>query len=450
MKYRKLYGAKGLAYSRFFRETLSSLEEENTMENERKDIKYQIQHGYKLQTLMHKVNKETLKEQHDKQQNNKASGVDKVTKEQYNENLNSNLDNLLERMKKFSYKPQPARRTYIPKLNGKLRPLGIPAYEDKLVQGAMAEVLNEVYENIFLDCSYGFRPKRNCHQVVKFINQTIMIHKVNYIVDADIKGFFDNVNHNWLIKFLEHDIADKNFIRYIKRFLKSGIIEEMKYYETDKGTPQGGLISPILANVYLHYVLDLWFEKFIKPKCKGEVYLARYADDFLVMFQYENEARSFLNALYKRFETFGLEVEPIKTRILPFGRYKGNKDNFDFLGFTFYNGKTRKGKYRVVVKTSKKKLKQKKENAKKWLHDSMHSSIKDTLERLKLKMIGHYRYYGVNGNYNDLLKFYKYVKYAYYRVLKKRGQKQPIPYDRYLFYWDFIGVPGPRICVNIW
>lgn len=450
MKYRKLYGAKGLAYSRFFRETLSSLEEENTMENERKDIKYQIQHGYKLQTLMHKVNKETLKEQHDKQQNNKASGVDKVTKEQYNENLNSNLDNLLEKMKKFSYKPQPARRTYIPKLNGKLRPLGIPAYEDKLVQGAMAEVLNEVYENIFLDCSYGFRPKRNCHQVVKFINQTIMIHKVNYIVDADIKGFFDNVNHNWLIKFLEHDIADKNFIRYIKRFLKSGIIEEMKYYETDKGTPQGGLISPILANVYLHYVLDLWFEKFIKPKCKGEVYLARYADDFLVMFQYENEARSFLNALYKRFETFGLEVEPIKTRILPFGRYKGNKDNFDFLGFTFYNGKTRKGKYRVVVKTSKKKLKQKKENAKKWLHDNMHSSIKDTLERLKLKLIGHYRYYGVNGNYNDLLKFYKYVKNAYYRVLKKRGQKQPIPYDRYLFYWYFIGVPEPRICVNIW
>lgn len=450
MKYRKLYGAKGLAYSRFFRETLSSLEEENTMENERKDIKYQIQHGYKLQTLMHKVNKDTLKEQHDKQQNNKASGVDKVTKEQYNENLNSNLDDLLERMKKFSYKPQPARRTYIPKLNGKLRPLGIPAYEDKLVQGAMAEVLNEVYENIFLDCSYGFRPKRNCHQVVKFINQTIMIHKVNYIVDADIKGFFDNVNHNWLIKFLEHDIADKNFIRYIKRFLKSGIIEEMKYYETDKGTPQGGLISPILANVYLHYVLDLWFEKFIKPKCKGEVYLARYADDFLVMFQYENEARSFLNALYKRFKTFGLEVEPIKTRILPFGRYKGNKDNFDFLGFTFYNGKTRKGKYRVVVKTSKKKLKQKKENAKKWLHDNMHSSVKDTLERLKLKLIGHYRYYGVNGNYNDLLKFYKYVKYAYYRVLKKRGQKQPIPYDRYLFYWYFIGVPEPRICVNIW
>lgn len=446
----KVYGAKGLAYSCFFSETLSSLEEGNTMGNERKDIKYQIQQGYKLQTLMHKVNKETLAEQHRKQQHNKASGVDKVTKEQYGQHLDENLDNLLDRMKAFSYKPQPARRTYIPKSNGKMRPLGIPAYEDKLVQGAMADVLNEIYENIFLDCSYGFRPKRNCHQVVKFINQTIMTRKINYIVDADIKGFFDNVNHKWLIKFLEHDIADKNFIRYIKRFLKSGIIEEMKYYETDKGTPQGGLISPVLANVYLHYVLDLWFEKFIKPKCKGEVYLVRYADDFLVMFQYEEEAKSFLEVLYKRFEKFGLEVESTKTRILPFGRFKGNKDNFDFLGFTFYNGMTRTGKYRVVIKTAKKKLKQKKENAKKWLHDNMHGSIRDILERIKLKVIGHYRYYGVNGNYLDLLKFYKYVKYAYYRVLKKRGQKHPIPYSRYLFYWELIGVPEPRICINIW
>lgn len=420
------------------------------MENERKDIKYQIQHGYKLQTLMHKVNKETLKEQHEKQQNNKASGVDKVTKEQYNANLEENIDNLLDRMKKFSYKPLPARRTYIPKANGKMRPLGIPSYEDKLVQGAMADVLIEIYENIFLDCSYGFRPKRNCHQVVRYINQTIMTHRVNYIVDADIKGFFDNVNHDWLIKFLEHDIADKNFIRYVKRFLKSGIIEEMKYYETDKGTPQGGLISPVLANVYLHYVLDLWFEKYIKPRCKGEVYLVRYADDFLVMFQYEEEAKSFLEVLRERFETFGLEVEPTKTRILPFGRWKGNKDNFDFLGFTFYNGKTRTNKYRVVVKTSKKKLKQKKENAKKWLHDKMHGNIRDILEKIKLKLIGHYNYYGVNGNYDDLLKFYKYVKYAYYSVLRKRGQKHPIPKSRYLFYWDLIGIPKPRICVNIW
>ena len=200
------------------------------MANERKDISYQIEHGYKLQTLMHKVNKETLKEQHRKQIKNKASGIDNVTKEKYDEDLDNNIDKLLIKMKTFSYVPQPVRRTYIPKANGKLRPLGISAYEDKLVQGAMAEVLNEIYENIFLDCSYGFRPNRSCHDVVRYINQTIMTKKVNYIVEADIKGFFDNVNHDWLMKFLGETIEDKNFLRYIKRFLISGYMEDMKYY----------------------------------------------------------------------------------------------------------------------------------------------------------------------------------------------------------------------------
>lgn len=169
--------------------------------------------------------------------------------------------------------------------------MGIPAYEDRLVQGCMAYVLNEIYETKFLECSYGFRPNRNCHQAIREINQTIMTKKVNYILDADIKSFFDNVDHTWLMEFLKHDIEDKNFLRYISRFLKSGVIENLKYYESDKGTPQGGLISPVLANVYLHYVLDLWFEKGIKPKLKGEAYLVRYCDDFIIMFQYENEAQ---------------------------------------------------------------------------------------------------------------------------------------------------------------
>lgn len=420
------------------------------MEKESKDIKSQLQLGYKLQTLMHKVNKETLKIQHNKQQKNKAVGIDKITKEEYNENLEENIENLLTRMKRFSYKPQPVRRTYIPKANGKQRPLGIPAYEDKLVQGAMANILNEIYENIFLENSYGFRPRRNCHQVVKYINDTIMFKQVNYIVDADIKGFFDNVNHEWLMKFLEHDIADKNFLRYIKRFLISGYMEDMKYYETDKGTPQGGLISPILANVYLHFVLDLWVEKYIKPRCKGKVYLIRYADDFLVMFQYENEAKWFLNALKERMEKFGLELEPTKTRIIPFGRLKGTKENFDFLGFTFHNGISRKGKYRIVVKSSKKKMKQKRENVKKWLCDNMHEDITETLEKIKTKILGHYNYYGVSGNIKEMHKFYWYVKITYFRTLQRRGQKHPIPYERYASYWDAIKIPLPRICVNIW
>lgn len=420
------------------------------MTNERKDISYQIEHEYKLQTLMHKVNKETLKEQHRKQIKNKASGIDNVTKEKYDEDLDNNLDKLLTNMKTFSYVPQPVRRTYIPKANGKLRPLGIPAYEDRLVQGTMAEVLNEIYENIFLDCSYGFRPNRNCHDVVRYINQTIMTKKVNYIVEADIKGFFDNVNHEWLMKFLREIIQDKNFLRYIKRFLKSGYMENMQYYETDKGTPQGGLISPILANVYLHYVLDLWVEKFIKPRCKGEIYYVRYADDFIVMFQSEYEAKHFLKALERRFNKFDLELEPTKTRILPFGRFKGTKESFDFLGFTFYNGKTTTGKYRPIVKTSKKKIKQKRENVKKWLHDKMHEPIAMVGESLKRKVLGHYAYYGINGNYKALVLYYKYIKYTWYRVLRKRGQKNKIKYLDYLRIWQWIRIPEPRVCVDIW
>ena len=420
------------------------------MENERKDIKYQIEHGYKVQTLMHKVNEETLKEQHRKQLKNKASGIDGITKEEYDKDLDNNLSSLIGRMKTFSYKPLPVRRTYIPKTNGKLRPLGIPSYEDKLVQGEMADILNNIYENIFLDCSYGFRPNRNSHDVIKYINQTIMMKKVNYIVEADIKGFFDNVNHEWLMKFLEETIGDKNFLRYIKRFLIAGYMEDMKYYETDKGTPQGGLISPILANVYLHYVLDLWIDKFINPRCKGKIYYVRYADDFIVMFQYENEAKYFLEALEKRLNKFNLELEKSKTRILPFGRFKGNKDNFDFLGFTFYNGKTTTGKYRPIIKSSKKKLKQKKQNVKKWLCEKMHAPILEVGETLKKKIIGHYTYYGISGNYMAILGFYKYIKYTWFNTLKKRGQKNKIKYQDFLRIWNWLKIPEPRLYVNIW
>lgn len=420
------------------------------MGTERKEISYQLSKGYKLQTLMHNVNKETLIKQHEKQQSGKATGIDAVTKEEYGLNLEENIDNLIKRMKSFSYRPQPVKRSYIPKANGKLRPLGIPAYEDKIVQGVMADVLNEIYENIFLDCSYGFRPNRSCHDVIRYLNQTIMTKKVNYIVEADIKGFFDNVNHEYLMKFLEEVIEDKNFLRYIKRFLKSGYLEDMKYYETDKGTPQGGLISPVLANVYLHNVLDLWVELFIKPRSKGEVYYVRYADDFILMFQYENEARCFLRALEERMNKFGLELEPTKTRIIPFGRFKGTKDSFSFLGFTFYNGKTVNGKYRPVIKTDKKKLKQKKQNAKKWLYEKMHEQIIMVGKSLRRKVIGHYTYYGVNGNYIALVNFYKYIKYTWYKTLRKRGQKRKIKYGDFLRIWKYLNIPEPRICVNIW
>ena len=429
---------------------MKSLEEVKVMETKRKDIKYQLEHGYKLQTLIQRVNKETLLKQHEKRAKGKAAGIDGITKEQYEESVISNIENLLIRMKNFSYVPKPVRRTYIPKANGKLRGLGIPTYEDKLVQGAMADILNEIYENIFLDCSYGFRPKKNCHKAISQINWLLMTKKINYILDCDIKGFFDNVDHEILMELLEKIIEDKNFLRYIKRFLKAGIMEDMRYYESDKGTPQGGLISPILANVYLHYALDEWFEKEIKPRLKGEAYLIRYADDFVIMFQYEEEAKKVYEVLVKRMKKFKLELAEDKTRILPFGRFKGTKETFDFLGFTFANGKTMAGKYRPNITTNKKKLKQKKQNVKKFLYEHMHEPLIKVGEKIKKKLIGHYAYYGISGNYKSLQIFYKYIRDMWFKVLKKRGQKKPIKCKDYLRIWKHLEIPKPKIYVNVW
>lgn len=387
--------------------------------------------------------------EHRKQNRRKATGVDGISKDQYDENAVANIGELVRRMRKFEYKPKPVKRVYIPKANGKLRPLGLPSYEDKLVQGVMAGVLNEVYEERFLDCSYGFREKRSAHDVVKYINQTIMRKKVNYVLEADIKGFFDNVDHDWLMRFLEHDIDDKNFLRYIKRFLKSGVMEGTELKESDRGTPQGGLISPVLANVYLHYALDLWFEKGVKPKLKGEAYYVRYADDFLILFQYENEAQQVMQALKPRLGKFSLEVAEEKTRILPIGRFKGTKEDFDFLGFTFYNTKTRAGKYRLGVRTSSKKLKAKKQTAKAWLQTRLTKPLAETMKIIAAALRGHCNYYGVNGNFHAIQNFWKYLKYAAYRMLNRRDQKGKFKYKKYLRVWDYY-VAEPHLTTNIW
>lgn len=396
-----------------------------TMEQAKVEIGNQQERFGKVNSLMQYINIDTLRVEHVKQPKGKAYGVDEVTKEMYEEHLEDNLILLIESMKKFSYRPYPVKRVYIPKGNGKMRPLGIPTYEDKVVQGAFRQILNFIYEPLFCDFSYGFREGKDCHQAILDVNHHIMFDKVNYVVDADIKGFFDNLNHDWLIKFLERDIADKNFIRYIKRFLIGGVMEDGKKIESDRGTPQGGLISPVLANVYLHYVLDTWFLWLKKENIiQGESYLIRYAYDFVVLFQYESQAKKFYSMLKDRMAKFGLELEESKSRILPMGRYKGTKESFDFLGFTHINGKTRNGKYKLIHHTSKKKLKQKKANVKKWMKENMHSSIKEIVPKLNIKLEGHYRYYGIFDNFKALESFTKFVVEALYRALRRRGQRE--------------------------
>jgi len=419
------------------------------METKTEGIREQSAKYSRVQNLMRNVNEETLMSEHRKQSPRKAVGADGVSKEQYDENAEGNIKELVQRMRKFQYKPKPVKRVYIPKANGKQRPLGLPCYEDKLVQGIMANILNDVYEPRFLDCSYGFRENRSAHDVVKLINQTIMRQKVNCVLEADIKGFFDNVDHDWLMKFLEHDIDDKNFLRYIKRFLISGIMEGTELKDSDRGTPQGGLISPVLANVYLHYVLDLWFEKAVKPILKGEAYYVRYADDFLILFQYENEAQRVMQALKLRLGKFGLEVAQEKTRILPIGRFKGTKDDFDFLGFTFYNTTTRTGKYRLGVRTSKKKLKAKKQAAKAWLKTRLTKPLAETMKILEAVIRGHCNYYGVNGNFHAIQNFWKYLKIGTYRMLNRRDQKGKFGYKKYLRVWNHY-ISEPHLTTDIW
>lgn len=427
------------------------------MGNAFEGIALQAEKHEKVQTIMHYVNKQTLMDEHKRQKSGKAVGVDGVSKGIYEEHVEENIDNLLARMKSFGYRPKAVRRTYIPKAGSdKLRPLGIPAYEDKLVQGVMRKILDQSYEGKFYDFSYGFREGKSCHQAIREVNQIIMTKKVNFVVDADIKGFFDNVNHEWLMKFLEHDIQDKNFLRYIKRFLKSGIIEDMKFYESDKGTPQGGLISPVCANVYLHYVLDKWFDMVVKRQSKGEAYIVRYADDFVCFFQYQNEAESFYKVLEDRLRKFGLELASDKSKVIRFGRFArqnskdGKTDTFDFLGFTHINGTTRTGKYKVEHRTSRKKLKAKKQSVKEWLGNNIHGKPSDTIELLNRKLVGHYAYYGISGNYQGILNFYRYVKVAFYKVLTRRSQRAYLSWYRYRLLLQKHPIAQPKLYADIW
>jgi len=400
---------------------------------------------------MHLVNKTTLKEVHKKQEKNKASGIDKVTKEEYGKNLDDNIENLLARMKTFSYRPQPVRRTYIEK-EGKseTRPLGIPAYEDRLVQGVIADLLDVIYDFKFYDFSYGFREGRDCHMAIEHLDK-ILMGKTSWVVDADIKSFFDSVDHEWMMKFLEHEIADKNLLRYIKRFLKAGIMEAGQFEETDSGVPQGGLCSPVMANVYLHYVLDMWFEIKVKKASRGMAEIVRYADDFVCCFQYEEDARNFYGALIERLAKFGLELSEDKSQIIKFGRYAGDEARtFDFLGFTFISGKSRNGKFTVKCHTSEKKLKVKRAKAKKWIWQNMHTPVGELISKLNMKLRGHYNYYGLSQNFGKMNGFYRYVTRTLFKTLNRRGGKHKLNWGDFGKILEHNPLLPPKITVPLW
>jgi group II intron reverse transcriptase/maturase len=410
--------------------------------------------GCKINNAAYLLNEENLKECFFMLNKDRAAGTDGVSWREYEENLNHNLKELVERMKRQAYKPQPVRRTYIPKVNGNMRPLGIPSVEDKIVQMGITRILEAIYEVDFLDFSYGFRPNRNAHQALDRLDKILMTKPINHIIDADIKGFFDNVNHDWMKKFLGHRISDPNLLRLVARFLKNGYMEEGKLYETEKGTPQGGIISPVLANVYLHYVLDLWMEKVIKPGGKGVVEIVRYADDLVVCVQYKEEARMLLGMLKERLKKFGLELAEEKTRIIEFGRYakrnadaKGRKpETFNFLGFTHFIDKTRKGGFKVGRKTNRKKMTAKLKEMNIWLKSIRNQyAAKEWWKILKAKLTGHYRYYGVSGNFRSLYKFYCRTLGLVVKWMNRRSQKKSFNRHTFREYLERYELPKPKI-----
>ena len=414
----------------------------------------------KITSLAGIINEETLKESHRKMSGKKAVGVDQMTKDDYEENLDGNIESLVSRMKRQAYKPQPVRRVYIPKAgSNKMRPLGIPSYEDKLVQDVLCDILNAVFEGDFLDCSFGFRPGRGCHDALKALDRVIQRREINYVVDADIKGFFDNMNHEWIMKFVNHRIADVNIQRLIKRFLKSGLVENGEFKDTQLGAPQGGSISPILGNIYLHYVLDIWFEKVVKKSCLGNAYMVRYADDVVFCFQYLGEAEAFYEKLIERLAKFGLEIAEDKTKIIEFGRFaaeqskrkgKSKPETFDFLGFTHYCSKSREGQFRIKRKTCKKKYCASLKKVREWLWSRLTTPASVVMKQLAIKLSGYYRYYGITDNYETNSRFGDEVRKILYKMFNRRSQKKSMNWEKYLLFLKRYPLPRPKIYVNIY
>ena len=409
---------------------------------------------FQFTSLAHLLNVEYLRDCYKSLNRNKAVGIDNVSWEEYGMNLDDNLELLVSRLKRKKYKPIPARRVYIPKSETEKRPLGISALENKIVERGITWILESIYEQDFLNGSYGFRPKRNGHQALKGLNDLIMFQPVNHIVEADIKGFFDNVSHERLMEFIQIRIKDTTLLNLIKKFLKAGYVDDGILVKPDTGTPQGSILSPMLANIFLHYVLDTWFETTVKSHVKGFCAIVRYADDFVCVVRYAKEARRIERGLQNRFNKYGLELHPTKSRNLSFGRFERENakrqnrraNTFDFLGFTHYCDRSRKGNFKVGRKTSRKKYTAKCRAMNAWLKAIRNQvKTKEWWKILKAKLRGHFQYYGVSENYDGIARFYKFTIRTVRKWLNRRSQKRKMNWDSYTKYLERYPLPKPKI-----
>ncbi len=405
--------------------------------------------------LLHHVTPELLRAGYFDLKRQAAPGVDGVTWQEYGGDLEARLADLHERIHRGTYRAQPSKRAWIPKPDGRQRPLGIAALEDKIVQQAVKTVLAQIYEEDFLGFSYGFRPGRGCHDALDALWVGLTERKVNWVLDADIRGFFDAIDHGWLMKFLEHRIADRRILRLLRKWLRAGVSEDGEWSRTTAGTPQGAVISPLAANLFLHYVLDLWVRQWRDRQARGEVIIVRYADDFVMGFQYQGDAERCLQALRARFAQFGLELHPEKTRLIEFGRFaaerrakrgEGKPETFNFLGFTHICGKTRKGAFTIHRHSIAKRLRAKLQEIKRQLRSKMHAAVPAVGKWLRSVVQGWFNYHAVPGNYPSLDQFLTQVERLWLCAVRRRSQR-----GRHRWNWSRFHrlarrwLPRPRI-----
>ena len=404
------------------------------------------------------TNPEGLQHSFQRQAGNKVAGIDGIRKVDYARTAEARISELSQELRQLTWRPRPARRVYIPKSNGKMRPLGIPCFEDRIVQDRMAGILQAIWEPEFRDCSYGFRPQRNAHQALKRLGEIITRDRTQWLVEADIKGFFDHVDHEWLMTFLAHRINDPILLRVIRRFLKAGVQIDGSLHASEAGTPQGGLVSPVLANIYLHYVLDLWFEKRFTKTCRGHAKLVRYADDFVACFTHEEDAKCFQQELVTRLAQFSLEVEPSKTALHRFGCYakrhcqqlgKGRVPTFNFLGFTHYVTLSRNKRFLVGRKTQKERMSKKLKEVGDKLAKLRTAGGREMMQYAKRHLQGHIAYYGVSGNSRSLRKYVYNVSRTLFKWLNRRSQRKSFNWKQFsevLKRW----LPPVRIMHNLY